>query len=166
MKRYLIASRVSGLVAVLAIAGALALLTSVSPATGADMDDAAKVLARLDDDWSAAAATRNAEQVASFYAPDAIAYPPNEPMAIGRAAAQKVWAAYFADASFNISWKTLYAEVGAAGDLGFTSGTYEASYNGPDGKPVLEKGKYLCTWRKQKDGSWKATHDMWNSDAG
>jgi ketosteroid isomerase-like protein len=30
---------------------------------------------------------------------------------------------------------------------------------------VVQKGKYLCTWEKQADGSWKAAHDMWNSDA-
>jgi ketosteroid isomerase-like protein len=48
--------------------------------------------------------------------------------------------------------------------MGFTSGTYEATWTGPDGKPVTETGKYLCTWQKQPDGSWKAVHDMWNSD--
>jgi ketosteroid isomerase-like protein len=52
-----------------------------------------------------------------------------------------------------------------SGELGFTAGTYEASYNAPDGKPVIEKGKYLCNWKLQKDGTWKSTHDMWNTDA-
>lgn len=35
----------------------------------------------------------------------------------------------------------------------------------PDGKLVSEKGKYVTAWKKQKDGTWKAIHDMWNSDA-
>src|SRR5688572_9433049 len=51
----------------------------------------AKALIKLDDEWSAAAAKRDVELVASFYAEDAIAYPPNEPMAVGRAAAKKAW---------------------------------------------------------------------------
>ena len=34
-----------------------------------------------------------------------------------------------------------------------------------DGKQVSEKGKYVCTWRKQKGGTWKAIHDIWNADA-
>lgn len=130
---------------------------------GGDDKDAAKALAKLDEEWSAAAATRDAEVVAAFYAEDAIAYPPNEPAAKGRAAAKKVWAAYFADPSFKISWKTHHAEVN--GDLGFTAGTYEDSSKGPDGKQVSAKGKYLCVWKKQKDGTWKAVHDMWNGDA-
>ena len=26
-------------------------------------------------------------------------------------------------------------------------------------------GKYVCTWKKQKGGTWKAIHDIWNTDA-
>ena len=150
------------------VAVALAVAAALAPTSVQAKDDPAakaKALAQLDDDWSAAAATRDAARVASYYAEDAIAYPPNEPVAVGRAAAQKVWAAYFADPTFSISWKTLHAEVSESGELGFTAGTYDASYNGPDGNKVDERGKYLCTWKLQKDGSWKAIHDMWNTDA-
>ena len=139
----------------------------VSPTAAADekMSARAKMLVKLDDDWSAAAVARDVDRLASFYAEDAIAYPPSEPVAVGRAAAKKVWAAYFADPTFSISWKTLHADVSKSGELGYTSGTYEASYKGPDGKMVAEKGKYLCTWKLQADGTWKAVHDMWNTDA-
>jgi uncharacterized protein (TIGR02246 family) len=142
----------------------VAFLFAAIPALAADMDARAKVLAKLDDDWAKAAATKDADRVASFYAEDAIAYPPQESAAIGRAAARKVWAAYFADKTFTISWKTLHAEVAREGDIGYTTGTYEDSFKGPDGKVVNEKGKYVCVWKKQKDGTWKAIHDMWNAD--
>ena len=132
-------------------------------AVRAHIDANAKALAQLDDDWSKAAATRDAERVASFYAEDAVAYPPNAPMADGKAAAKKVWTAFFSDPSFKISWKTVHAEV--SGQLGYTTGTYEDSFKGPDGKLVTEKGKYVCVWRKEKDGGWKATHDIWNPDS-
>ena len=147
----------------LAAAGAIAILFAASCAFAADNSDAtAKTLTKLDDDWSKAAATKDADRVASFYAEDAIAYPPNQSMSTGRAAAKTVWASYFADKSFSISWKTTHA--GASGDLGFTTGAYDLSFNGADGKPVSDKGKYVCIWKKQKDGSWKAIHDIWNSD--
>ena len=103
--------------------------------------------------------------MASFYAEDAIAYPPNEPVAVGKAAARNVWAAYFADSTFAISWKTTHAGGSRGGDLGFTTGTYEDSFVGPDGNRVLEKGKYVCIWAKQPDGTWKAIHDTWNTDS-
>ena len=165
MNRSSMTNGLQGLLPVLAAAGAVVVLFLGSPVQSAEMDANAKALAQLDDDWSKAAATRDADRVASFYAEDAIAYPPNEPVAIGRAAARKVWASYFADPSFKISWKTVHAGVSASGDLGFTAGTYEDSFKGPDGKLVHEKGKYVCTWKKDKNGTWKATHDIWNTDS-
>ena len=155
-------SRLSFVVRFAGLIFVLALLFPVSPVS-AHIEENAKDLAKLDDDWSKAAGTKDAERVASFYAEDAIAYPPSEPAAVGRAAAKKVWAAYFADPSFKISWKTTHAEV--SGQLGYTAGTYEDSFKGPDGKVVTEKGKYVCTWKKDKSGSWKAIHDIWNTDA-
>jgi ketosteroid isomerase-like protein len=105
------------------------------------------------------------DSVASFYAAEAIAYPPNAPVAVGKAAAQRVWADYFADSTFAISWKTEHAGGSKGGDLGFTTGTYEDSFMGPDGKRVVEKGKYVCIWARQADGTWKAIHDTWNTDS-
>ena len=145
--------------------GAVALLLSTSCAPRADSNALAKVLTQLDDDWSKAAATKNADTVASFYATDAIAYPPNEPMVIGQPAAKKVWASYFADSTFSISWKTAHAGASGSGDLGFTAGTYEDSFRGRDGAMVTEKGKYVCIWAKQAGGTWKAVHDIWNADS-
>jgi ketosteroid isomerase-like protein len=133
-------------------------------AVAGDIDGKGKMLAKLDDDWSRAAVARDVERVASYYAEDGIAYAPNVPAAKGRLAAKKIWAGYFADTTFTISWTTMQAEVAASGDIGYTAGTYEDSFAGPDGKKVVEKGKYLCAWKKMKDGTWKAIHDMWNSD--
>ncbi len=136
-----------------------------SSSTQVDARAEAKTLMRLDDEWSAAAQKRDVDKVASFYEDNAVAYPPGEPVATGRAAAKKTWAAYFADPSFSISWKSNDAAVSHCGGLGYTAGTYLASYNGPDGKKVDERGKFLCVWRKQADGTWKASRDMWNADA-
>ncbi len=148
MTRFSKGKRVQGLILVLAAAGAIGVSYSAMPSFAAgsptieadDMDANAKALATLDDEWSKVAATKDADRVAEFYAEDAIAYPPNEPVAVGRAAAKKVWASYFVDKTFSISWKITHTEVSKSGELGFTSGTYEDSYTGPDGKLVSEKG--------------------------
>jgi len=150
------------MVAAIGVAGAL-LSASCAPAT--DTAALAAQLTQLDDAWSKAAATRNADSVASFYAADAIAYPPNMPAAVGQAAARDVWAGGFADSTYAISWTTSTARVAASGELGYTAGTYQESYRGPDGNPATVKGKYLCVWAKQPDGTWKATNDMWNADS-
>ena len=144
----------------------LLLSTACAPApVPVDTAALAAQLTQLDDAWSAAAATRNADSVASFYATDAVAYPPNMPVAVGQAAARDVWAGGFADSTYAISWKTTTARVAASGDIGFTAGTYQESYRGAEGNPVTMTGKYLCVWAKQADGNWKATNDMWNADS-
>jgi ketosteroid isomerase-like protein len=146
------------------VCGALTFLAIPRPAQASGgLEDDAKVLIKLDEEWSKAASKKDLESVISLYAEDGNAYPPNEPAAKGRAAVRKVWSTYLSDPSFNVSWKTTKAEV--SGDLGYTLATYEVSFNLPDGKPGKEVGKCLCVWKKQKDGSWKALHDMWNADA-
>jgi ketosteroid isomerase-like protein len=149
----------------LVAAGAFAVLLAALAPQSVDKDADAKTLTKLDEEWSKAAAAKDIEKVVSYYAEDAVAYPPDGPVAIGKAAAKKAWAMLLAMPDISISWKTAHAEAAASGDLGFTSGTSEVSVKGPDGKPVSQKGKYVCIWGKQKDGSWKAIHDIWNSDA-
>lgn len=165
MNRFFRSREPLGVTALVATLGMAGLLLSTSCAPAVDTDAIAKELTRLDDEWSKAAATRNADSVASFYATDAIAYPPNMPAAVGRAAAREVWAAGFVDSTYSISWTTSVARAAKSGDLGFTAGTYQESYRGPDGNLVTMTGKYLCVWAKQADGSWKATNDMWNADS-
>lgn len=148
-------------------AGACVLVSTACAPAPAPVDTAALAaqLTQLDDAWSQAAGQRNADSVASFYATDAVAYPPNMPAAVGQAAARDVWAGGFADSTYTISWTTTTARVAASGDIGFTAGAYQESYRGADGNPVTKTGKYLCVWAKQADGGWKATNDMWNADS-
>jgi uncharacterized protein (TIGR02246 family) len=145
-----------------ALCGCAVVLSSHVSAAGAD-DAKAKELTALDADWSKAAVAKNADKVASFYADDAVVYPPNEKAAVGRTAAQKLWAAALNTPGYQLSWKTTTASVD--GNLGYTAGTYQESMKGADGKTSTGHGKYLCVWRKSADGKWKAIHDMWNSDS-
>jgi len=148
------------------VCGALTFIAVPRPAQASGgFEDEAKTLMKLDEEWSKAASKRDLEAVVSTYAEDGNAYPPNEPAAKGRAAIKKYWSTSLSDPSVNVSWKTTKAEVGGAGDLGYTTANYEVTFTGPDGKPGKEVGKCVCIWKKQKDGSWKAIHDIWNADA-
>ena len=131
-----------------------------SVVSSAGIPDSAKALAAIDQEWSKAAAAGDAEKVASFYADDAVVYPPNTPMLSDHAAIKQAWAQMLADPKAKLSWKTENASVDH--NMGFTSGPYQVT--GADGA-VVERGKYLCVWSKGKDGKWKAVHDMWNTDS-
>jgi ketosteroid isomerase-like protein len=147
-----------------AAAGMAASLALAACAPKVDTVALAAQLTQVDEAWSQAAVARNVDSVAAFYAQDATAYPPNDVAAVGFAAAKKVWAGAFADTSYRVSWKTVHAAVSQGGDIGYTTGTYEESYNGPRAKRVTNIGKYVCIWARQPDGTWKAIHDIWNPD--
>ena len=64
----------------------------------------------------------------------------------------------------SMSWKATRVEVAKSGDLGYITGTYEMSIKDETGKLINDKGKYLEVWKKQGDGSWKCSADMFSSD--
>ncbi len=61
-----------------------------------------------------------------------------------------------------LSWQPQKADVAAAGDMGWTWGTYfyEAEQNGEIKK---QYGKYINIWEKQTDGSWRVVVDIGNA---
>jgi len=67
------------------------------------------------------------------------------------------------DKNNHLTWKPVYADMAASGDLGYTYGTFEFRSRDKDGKLTVEYGKYVSIWKKQKDGSWKVVMDMGNS---
>ena len=137
------------------------LFTGVA-ATAAEFTGEAKVLAQQDDAWSASSGKRDVDLLVSFYADDAVAYPPGAAAASNRADIRAVWAG-IADPNYSLAWTATHAEVSKGGELGFTSGTFVEKITA-NGKTTTATGKFLCVWRKQADGKWKAIHDMWNYD--
>ena len=77
----------------------------LSNAVSAGIPDNTKILAALDNEWSKAATAGDVEKVVSFYADDAIAYPPNAPMVTDHAAIKEAWGKMLADPKAKLSWK-------------------------------------------------------------
>jgi len=115
-------------------------------------------LLALDREWSQT--TKDTEKYLSYFAPDASAYPQGMPVATGAAAIRDTFTKMSSMPGFSIAWTPTKAEVSAAGDLGYTAGTYEMSMTG-----ASEKGKYVTVWKKPSGGGWKATEDIFNADA-
>ena len=100
---------------------------------------------------------------ASNYADDAILMFPNDAAWRGRASILKGFAGMFASGKFSDgSAKT--EDVMVAGDMAVETGSYQWTFTPTKGKPTPDKGKYLTTWKKQADGSWKIVRDASNSD--
>jgi ketosteroid isomerase-like protein len=64
---------------------------------------------------------------------------------------------------FALRWEPLQAEVATSGDLGYTFGRYTLLTATGDEPPKTHAGKYMTVWRRQADGTWRATVDMGNT---
>jgi ketosteroid isomerase-like protein len=137
-------------------------LAIVGAASAAEPSAIEQTLRDLDDQWSKAAGAKDVDKTVSYYSEDAVVMPPNAASATTKEAIRALWKDLLTDA--NISWKTKNVEVAQSGDLAFSSGAYEVTLNDPTGKPVNDRGKFLEVWKKQADGKWKCTMDIWNSD--
>jgi uncharacterized protein (TIGR02246 family) len=99
----------------------------------------------------------------SGYADDAVQMPPNEPAVTGKDA---IRARYQADLEqLDMMLENPAEEIIVKGDWAILRGTYV--FGGTpkaDGEPIQDTGKYMVTWRRQADGSWRVAHEIWNSD--
>ena len=58
-----------------------------------------------------------------------------------------------------LAWQPSYAGMAASGDMGFTTGPWEAKADIKDEKPAAY-GHFMTVWKKQADGSWKFVVDL------
>jgi len=99
---------------------------------------------------------------AAFAAPDATLLSSDPEHLRGQEAVAKGFG--HVPASVKLTWKPLYADVGASGDLGYTWGSYLFTDTHPDGKVERETGHYCTIWKRQPDGRWKYVLDTGQPD--
>jgi len=58
-----------------------------------------------------------------------------------------------------LAWQPAYAGMAASGDMGFTTGPWEAKADINDEKPQ-GYGHFVTVWKKQADGTWKFVVDL------
>ena len=104
-------------------------------------------------DWAA--------YVKAYYAPDATVLPPNAAAVKGQEALTSFFASF--PPILNLGFERL--ELDGAGGLAYVWGTYSLDMLPPGAEsPINDLGKYIEIWRKQEDGSWRVTLDIFNSD--
>jgi ketosteroid isomerase-like protein len=58
-----------------------------------------------------------------------------------------------------LSWEPIYADISAAGDMGYDTGPWEFRPKGADDKPAAF-GQFMTVWKKQPDGTFKFAIDL------
>ena len=75
---------------------------------------------------------------------------------------RKVWESRGPVAA-TLVWEPVFAEVSAAGDLGYTTGPWELRPNNP--QQPTGYGHYVSVWQRQPDGAWRVAVDIGISHA-
>ena len=156
----------------LSVASVLLLMTAgcaapdEAPAPEVDLAAARASLMQADQAWfeEFAASDNRPDTFVNRVLDDANLLPPDAPLVQGKEAIRDVMVMFDATPGFSITWSASAADVGSAGDMGYTMGTYEIRMDGPEGAPIRIDGKYLTIWKKQADGDWMVTADMFNAD--
>jgi len=150
-------------IAVLAILiVSLIALANLKPASAIQRDTPATLM-NLETQFMNAAAARGSAGYMSYYAADAVELPNGADAIKGKDNIGQTMG--FLDQGSKLTWKPDFSDMAASGDLGYTYGTYvlTSKDKDKDGKPIVELGRYLTIWKKQKDGSWKVAVDMDNA---
>jgi len=131
-------------------------VVSASPKAAAD------TLKKLEAELMKAAEEKGAQGYMSYYADDAVEVPNGHALIAGKTDIAATMG-FLDDKNNHLSWSPVGADIAAAGDLGYTYGTYEFHSKDKDGKPIVDYGKYTSIWKRQRDGSWKVVLDMGNA---
>jgi ketosteroid isomerase-like protein len=140
----------------------VAISVAVTQMPGGNTDEQA--IRRLDAGWSAAAQSKDAGKMLTYYAQDASAFPFNAPIATGHEQLQKLWAGLMSMPGFALSFAPTKIEVAKSGDMAYDVGTFELKHNDANGALTTTAGKYVVVWKKQADKQWKAVADIFNTD--
>ncbi len=148
----------SNRILVLAAAALVAACTTAAPNTAADEAALRAVSLQWWDKHNAG----DADGVAALHAEDAIVLAPGVPAAVGRPAIREFMAGDIATTkAAGLTSGGEVTAVGAAGDLGWASGTYSAT---DASGATVDTGKFLTVYRRA-NGEWLIIRDTWNSDA-
>lgn len=117
----------------------------------------------LNQGFNAAVAARDTDAVVSIYSDDARVMPAHMPEAVGKDAIRRAWAGLLSFPGLELSITDNGRIIAEAGDQVVEHGAYRMKFQGPNGQPVEDVGKYVAVFKKV-EGAWKIVVDTWNSD--
>jgi len=105
----------------------------------------------------------DAAAIAIHFTEDAYLMAPDKPASQGRIAVQSYYQSIFDE--YRAVLESHYDEVEVSGKLAYGRGFAKVIlFPKAGGDSLVSTAKYLNILKKQSDGSWKTTHDVWNSN--
>ncbi len=141
---------------------ALLLTAGCAPGGPAALSEADRTALRASDQkFADAVLAQNWAAVAALYTSEASFMPPNGPLVKGADSIQAWMAAFPPVTTFTLEPQ----QTDGVGDLAYVRGIYTMNFTMPGATgPTEDRGKYIVIGRKQADGSWLISEDIFNSD--
>ena len=140
---------------------AAVLLSACQPPAPTTLSDADIAAIRAENaSYASAVNAKDWAALAALYAQDAIIMPANHPPVTGRDNIRSFFEGFPPMSAF----ANPIVEIEGQGDLAYVRGTYTLTVSQEGGTPVTDSGKWIEVRRRQADGSWQVTRDIWNSD--
>jgi ketosteroid isomerase-like protein len=134
----------------------------VSPLPQANLTPGQIELITLESKFSDDVGKRGGKAFASWFADDGVELSNGQPPLQGLAAI--VAGANWDPKDYQLSWYAEGAQMGAAGDTGFTWGHFDSTFKDAKGNPATRSGRYVTFWKKV-NGAWKVALDAGADDA-
>lgn len=100
--------------------------------------------------------------IAIHFTDDAVLMPPGQPSLIGPQAVENYYQAIFDE--YHTELTSEYREVEVSGNLAYGRGYAKVKLTPKNGgESSYAESEYINILKKQADGTWKTTHDIWNS---
>jgi len=141
----------------------IAILPACAPAPP-DLEAEQAALMQVSRDWAQAAATGDAERIASYWADDAVVMPPDQAAIVGKAAILEFVRASLAMPGFSVTWEPEQASIAGSGDVGYLIERNQFTLQDDSGTLLTLHGKSATVWRKDANGAWKCVVDIWNDN--
>ena len=108
---------------------------------------------------------RDVERIVSYWSADAVVAPPGQPPIVGRDALREYVQDSYEIPAFNITWEaTADPEFSSDFTMAYMWARNRVSFHDPDGNLVTIHGRALTIWRRESDGEWRCTADIWNDE--
>lgn len=131
-----------------------------SPTPSGSPVDVESTIRDINQDFCTAFNTGNYDACAALYAADGCFMAPHQEIVQGKTAIERLLQK-FADLGYeNLRLETTRVE--SSGDMAMEIGRYTLSVRQASGTTVVERGKYLNSWRRF--GAWLKVADCWSSD--
>ncbi len=133
----------------------------MNPPDAADTDRAE--VTRTTAAFLAAVNTSDADRCSAVWAADGVLMPPHHPSVQGHPAIVQYFRNLFSQSRFRFAFTSSHIHID--GDTAVERVTYTATiWPRDDAPPIEDVGKGIHVYRRQPNGSWKLTYDIWNSD--